>query len=78
MLLPKIRRAQQRLSLYTVMHGKTGPEFRVVMGRLKETGERFIANTLSERDVLDDLQQHDSLGRPGIVRAQGGGTSSSP
>ena len=39
----------------------------VVLGRLNKTGERFIANTSSERRVLDDLQESDSLGRPGLV-----------
>jgi acetyl-CoA C-acetyltransferase len=57
------------IETYTVMHGKAGPEFGVVLGRLNATGERFIANTPSERRVLHDLQERDSLGRPGIVRS---------
>jgi acetyl-CoA C-acetyltransferase len=53
---------------YTVMHGKGGPEYGVVMGRLKENGHRFVANTLAEPAVLEDLQERESLGRGGTVR----------
>jgi acetyl-CoA C-acetyltransferase len=52
---------------YTVMHGKAGPEFSVVIGRLRENGHRFLANTPAELAVLEDLQQRESLGRPGTV-----------
>jgi acetyl-CoA C-acetyltransferase len=55
------------IETYTVMHGKSGPEFAVVMGRLKESGHRFLANTRTERAVLNDLQERDSLGRAGKV-----------
>jgi acetyl-CoA C-acetyltransferase len=57
---------------YTVMHAKNGPEFSVVMGRLSETGQRFLANTSTEPDVLNGLQDRESLGRPGFVRSQNG------
>lgn len=57
---------------YTVMHGKTGPEFSVVIGRLNESGQRFLANTSTEAAVLGDLQDRESLGRPGIVKSQNG------
>ncbi|HKV04787.1 MAG TPA: acetyl-CoA acetyltransferase [Candidatus Acidoferrales bacterium] len=57
---------------YTVMHGKSGPEFGVVLGRLKENGRRFVANPLAEASVLRDLQDRDSLGRSGIVRRENG------
>jgi acetyl-CoA C-acetyltransferase len=57
------------IETYTIMHGKSGPEFGVVLGRLTQTGERFIANTASDRRVLDDLQERESLGRLGVVRS---------
>jgi len=57
---------------YTIMHGKNGPEFAVVMGRLKENGHRFLANTPAEPAVLQDLQERESLGRPGTVSHQEG------
>jgi acetyl-CoA C-acetyltransferase len=57
---------------YTVMHGKAAPEFGVVIGRLNETGQRFLANTPAEPAVLADLRDRESLGRPGLVRSQNG------
>ena len=56
------------IETYTVMHGKSGPEFAVVFGRLVEGGRRFIANLPDDPAGLWDLQNRDSLGRPGQVR----------
>ena len=55
------------IETYTIMHGKAGPEFAVIIGRLKETGERFIANTAPEPSALHDLDNRESLGRSGVV-----------
>ncbi|HLW54568.1 MAG TPA: acetyl-CoA acetyltransferase [Candidatus Angelobacter sp.] len=55
------------IETYTVLHGKNGPEFGVILGRMKENGARFIANTLSDPAVLQDLQERESLERPGTV-----------
>jgi acetyl-CoA C-acetyltransferase len=60
------------IETYTIMHGKTGPEFGVLFGRLTATGERFIANTPSDRHTLADLQEREGLGRQGIVGSQDG------
>jgi acetyl-CoA C-acetyltransferase len=60
------------IETYTVMHGRTEPEFSVVIGRLRESGERFVANTPAEAAVLNDLRDHESLGRCGIVRHENG------
>jgi acetyl-CoA C-acetyltransferase len=57
------------IETYTIMHGKTGAEFGALLGRLTATGERFIANTSSDRRTLDDLQERDSLGRRGTVQS---------
>jgi acetyl-CoA C-acetyltransferase len=57
---------------YTVMHGKSGPEFSVVIGRLNQTGQRFLANTTTEPAVLADLQTRESLNRPGQVITENG------
>jgi acetyl-CoA C-acetyltransferase len=56
------------LETYTVMHGRDGPEFAVVFGRLAATGQRFIANLPDDPAGLWDLQNRDSLGRPGQVQ----------
>ena len=58
---------EARIETYTVMHGKAGPEFAVVFGRLNDTGQRFIANLPDDPAVLWDLQNRDSLGRTGQV-----------
>ena len=52
---------------YTVMHGKKGPEYGIVFGRLNATGQRFVSNVPSDPATLQDLQDRDSLGRPGTV-----------
>jgi len=56
------------IETYTVMHGRHGPDFAVVFGRLAATGQRFIANLPDDPAGLWDLQNRDSLGRPGQVR----------
>jgi acetyl-CoA C-acetyltransferase len=56
-----------RIETYTIMHGKAGPEYGIVFGRLDATGERFIANAPADRPVLEDLQAREGLGRRGIV-----------
>jgi acetyl-CoA C-acetyltransferase len=60
------------IETYTVMHGKNGPEYSVLFGRLAENGARFVANTPSDPAVLADLQARDSLGRAGVVRNHDG------
>jgi acetyl-CoA C-acetyltransferase len=60
------------IETYTIMHGKTGPEFGVLLGRLTATDERFIANTPSDRHTLDDLREREGLGRQGVVESQDG------
>ena len=56
-----------RIETYMVMHGKRGPEWGAVYGRLEATGERFLANPPADPAVLWDLQNRESLGRPGTV-----------
>jgi acetyl-CoA C-acetyltransferase len=56
-----------KIETYTVMHGRDGPDFGIVVGRLQATGQRFVANVAKERAVLQDLQDRDSLGRSGTV-----------
>jgi len=55
------------IETYTVMHGRAGPEFAVIFGRLHATGQRFIANLADDPVGLWALQNRDSLGRPGKV-----------
>ena len=60
------------IETYTVMHGKQGPEYGVVFGRLAASGQRFIANPPADPALLLDLQTRESLGRPGRVSHQDG------
>lgn len=55
------------IETYTVMHDRAGPSYAVVLGRLDATGERFVANTSTTPALLNDLQERESLGRPGTV-----------
>jgi acetyl-CoA C-acetyltransferase len=57
------------IETYTVIHSKLGPELGIVVGRLAESGVRFIANTPNEPALLADLESRDALSRPGIVRS---------
>ncbi len=56
-----------RIETYMVMHGRRGPEWGAVFGRLESTGERFLANPPADPAVLWDLQNREGLGRPGTV-----------
>jgi acetyl-CoA C-acetyltransferase len=60
------------IETYTVMHSKDGPELGIVVGRLRPSGVRFIANTTSDRATLQDLESRDALGREGIVQSTEG------
>lgn len=56
------------IETYTVMHGRNGPEYGIVVGRESASGRRFIANPPADPAALLDLQDRDSLGRPGTVQ----------
>jgi acetyl-CoA C-acetyltransferase len=66
------------IETYTVMHGRRGPEFGVVVGRLDATGERFVANTPCEAAVLESLQEREGVGRPGTVEHRDGHNTFTP
>ncbi|MGA2128346.1 MAG: acetyl-CoA acetyltransferase [Xanthobacteraceae bacterium] len=61
-----------RIETYTVMHGKSAPEFAVVLGRLEASGARFLANAPADNATLVDLRDRDSLGRGGMVHHRDG------
>jgi len=67
-----------RIETFTVMHGRSGPEFGVVFGRLEATGRRFIANTPADATTLNELQDREALGRPGTVSTANGHISFVP
>jgi acetyl-CoA C-acetyltransferase len=62
---------------YTVMHDREGPTYSIVFGRL-EDGRRFIANTPSDRRLLEDMTRDEFLGRSGVVSNADGVNTFSP
>jgi acetyl-CoA C-acetyltransferase len=61
-----------RIETYTVMHRPDGPEKGLIVGRLTETGQRFLANTPDDPATLMDLVENGDVGRPGRVAHVGG------
>jgi acetyl-CoA C-acetyltransferase len=55
------------IETYTVLFGRDGsPERGVVIGRL-QGGDRFVAHTPSDQDVLEQMMQEDPIGLTGRV-----------
>jgi acetyl-CoA C-acetyltransferase len=62
------------IETYTVVYGKEGPSYAIVVGRLDATGERFFANTQDgDTETLQQLIDVDPLGRKVFVRSFGFG-----
>ncbi|MBT4521499.1 MAG: acetyl-CoA acetyltransferase [Halieaceae bacterium] len=55
-----------RVETYTVLHTRKGVERGLIVGRL-EDGTRFLAETPSTSEVLQNLMQRDALGMRGTV-----------
>jgi acetyl-CoA C-acetyltransferase len=53
------------------MYGKRGPEIGIVVGREDTTGRRFLSNVPGDPAALMDLQERESLNRPGTVTREG-------
>lgn len=59
---------------YTVVYGKKGPAYGMVVGRLKRTGERFYANTPEgDQETLQCMIDSDPLGKTIYVKSFGQG-----
>jgi acetyl-CoA C-acetyltransferase len=57
-----------RIEAYTVIHDRSGaPELGIVIGRLHDE-RRFVANTPSDRTLLEDFTAVEGVGRKGRVR----------
>ncbi len=56
-----------KIETYTVMHRPDGPEHGLIIGRLTETGQRFLANTAKDTATLTDLEENGEVGRSGKV-----------
>jgi acetyl-CoA C-acetyltransferase len=51
---------------YTVIHDKAGPSGGLLFGRLPD-GTRFMANTPTDRGLLDDMESREFIGVQGSV-----------
>lgn len=72
--LPLVEEANgnARVDGYTVIYARDGsPETGVVIGRL-ESGERFLAHTPSDRDLLEAFVAREQIGAAGSVRFSDG------
>ncbi len=56
---------------YTVACDRAGPVRGIVVGRL-EDGQRFLANTPDDKQLLQDFMSQEQLGRRGIVSNEAG------
>ena len=55
------------IETYTIIHGREGPSFGIVFGRL-EDNSRFIANTPNDIDLMLKMTTKDFLGVSGNVK----------
>lgn len=59
------------IETYTVLHGRDGtPHTGIVIGRLPDQ-RRFIANTPSDRNLLEQMKISDVMGARGMVKQIG-------
>jgi acetyl-CoA C-acetyltransferase len=57
------------IDAYTVCHGRDGtPEMGIVIGHQTDDGARFVANTPTDRSLLEELASNEGVGREGSVR----------
>ncbi|MBL4728221.1 MAG: acetyl-CoA acetyltransferase, partial [Gammaproteobacteria bacterium] len=61
-----------KIETYTVCFDKTSPVSGIVIGRLLETDQRFIANTATDATTLQQMMQDDFLNCSGVVVSSGG------
>ena len=61
-----------KVETYTVCFDKANPVSGIVIGRLVETDQRFIANTASDEQTLRKMMQDDFLTSSGTVVSSGG------
>lgn len=64
-----------KVETYTVVHGRGGPEFAIVIGRLGETGHRFVAHTPADEATLqgNDGPRYAGRARQGYAGYRGRG-----
>jgi acetyl-CoA C-acetyltransferase len=57
-----------RVETYTVITDRRGKRFGLIVGRLNETDDRFLAHTLDDDATLNRMMEEEMLGRDGWVK----------
>ena len=66
-----IANGKANIETYTVMFDREGPIFSILFGRLSD-GKRFIANTINDRNLLNEMTKIDYLNASGYVKNKNG------
>ncbi len=56
-----------KIETYTVVHGREGAQFGIVIGRKNDTGHRFVAHVPADQALLATMETKEMLGVPGKV-----------
>ncbi|WP_422362977.1 acetyl-CoA acetyltransferase [Pyruvatibacter mobilis] len=56
-----------KIETYTVVHGRQGAQFGLVVGRKTDTGHRFVAHVPNDPALFETMKQHEMLGVVGTV-----------
>ena len=68
-----------RVETYTIAHDRDGRPVRgIIIGRLEDSDERFLANTPDDPSLLDELERIELIGTKGRVRSEAGRSIYSP
>ena len=56
---------------YTICHTRGIPDRGIVIGRLADSGQRFLANTPVDRALFESMIKEEQIGRAGTVKNEG-------
>lgn len=57
-----------KIETYTVVHGREGAQFGMVLGRMNDTGHRFVAHVRADQALLETMKTQEMLGVSGTVK----------
>ncbi|MEQ8745218.1 acetyl-CoA acetyltransferase [Pyruvatibacter sp.] len=67
-----------KIETYTVVHGREGAQFGLVIGRKTDSGHRFVAHVPADPALLETMKQKEMLGAPGTVEPAKEGPDGKP
>ena len=59
------------IETYTICHTRGVPDRGIVIGRLAESGKRFLANTPVDPALFVNMMKEEQIGRTGTVSSDG-------